>query len=182
MSVAGVICQNTSKAPLWSVKSDCQVCHLTLFTCVTFPHPRISPRRWLCSVPSSRAHEAQRWGWPQALEEMAEPTRRTTVPVCTRGWVLTCEESVGWQTPGQGHVATRWSLLQPLSSPTGAWAATAHAPVMGSEPRAPSAPELCSHATAATGFSLGVGHRPHPSESEQCSLKSSVHENYLEVG
>ena len=100
------------------------------------PSPTRQPREVVLLCPHFTGTQGtKRWGWPQALEEMAEPTRRTTVPAHTKGGVLTCEEPVVWQTPGQGRVATRWSLPQLLSSPTGAWAAPARAPAMGCVPQ-----------------------------------------------
>lgn len=110
------------------------------------------------------------------LEEMAEPTHTTTVPAHTRGRVLTCEEPVVWQTPGQARVATRWSAAATQLSHKDLGSRS----TCSCDGLCP--PELCSYATAAAGFSPGVGCGPHPSESEQCLLKSSVCQSYLEPG
>ena len=124
------------------------------------PSPTHQPREVVLLCPHFTGTQGtERWGWPQALEEMAEPTRRTTVPAHTKGRVLTCEEPVVWQTPGQGRVATWWSLPPTQLSHRGLGSLN----TCSCDGLCP--PELWSHAMAAAGFSPGVGCRPHPSES-----------------
>ena len=80
----------------------------------------------------------------------------------TRGRVLTCEEPVVWQTPWSGpcgHAVVSAAAIQLSHGGLGS-----HSMCSCDGPGAPSTLKLCSHATAAAGFSLEVGHRPHPSE------------------